>query len=148
MLSHASITRKRARDEDVIFDLVRMVATRGAGELTQARAELEKLTTSAKQPVIRQIGYVAFLNVDGSADKAWTLATKSVPALRDFLAAVPMISDEACVRVSTPRSSRCLIIFPPTWRRRPRRAKATSADMSASSSPAISGPDHRGGRSL
>jgi putative heme-binding domain-containing protein len=86
-------SQKEARDENVIFDLVRMLTTRGPKELTQARAELEKLATSAKQPVVRQIGYVSLMNVDGSADKAWGLATKSVPSLRDFLAAMPMISD-------------------------------------------------------
>jgi len=85
--------QKEARDENVIFDLVRMLTTRGPKELAVARAELETLATTAKQPVIRQIGYVSLMNVDGSADKAWTLATKSVPALRDFLAALPMVSD-------------------------------------------------------
>lgn len=86
-------SQKEARDENVIFDLVRMLTSRGPKELTQARAELEKLATSAKQPVIRQIGFVSLMNVDGSADKAWTLATKSAPALRDFLGALPMVSD-------------------------------------------------------
>jgi putative heme-binding domain-containing protein len=85
--------QKEARDENVIFDLVRMLTTRGPKELTLARAELEKLATSAKQPVVRQIGYVSLINVDGSTDKAWLLANKSVPALRDFLAAMPMIAD-------------------------------------------------------
>ncbi|MBI1831504.1 MAG: HEAT repeat domain-containing protein [Planctomycetes bacterium] len=86
-------SQKEARDENVIFDLVRMLTSRGTTELAQARAELEKLATSAKQPVIRQIGYVSLMNVDGSPDKAWALATKSVAGLRDFLAAMPMISD-------------------------------------------------------
>lgn len=85
--------QKETREEKVIFDLVRMLTSRGPKELTQARTELEKLATSAKQPVIRQIGYVSLMNVDGSPDKAWLLATKSVPALRDFLSAMPMISD-------------------------------------------------------
>jgi putative heme-binding domain-containing protein len=92
-------SQKENRDENVIFDLVRMLTSRGPAELTQARGELEKLATDAKQPVIRQIGYVSLMNVDGSADKAWTLATKSVPALRDFLAAMPMIPD-ASLRAS------------------------------------------------
>lgn len=85
--------QKEARDDNVIFDLVRMLTSRGPKELTQARAELEVLATNAKQPIIRQIGYVSLMNVDGSADKAWTLATRSTPALRDFLAAMPMVSD-------------------------------------------------------
>jgi plastocyanin len=91
--------KKENRDENIIFDLVRMLTSRGPAELAQARSELEKLAASAKQPVIRQIGYVSLMNVDGSPDKAWMLATKSVPALRDFLAAMPMISD-AGVRAS------------------------------------------------
>ncbi|MSQ95538.1 MAG: c-type cytochrome [Gemmataceae bacterium] len=91
--------QKEARDENVIFDLVRMLTSRGPAELAQARSELEKLALAAKQPVIRQIGYVSLMNVDGSPDKAWMLATKSVPALRDFLAAMPMISD-ASLRAS------------------------------------------------
>ncbi len=91
--------KKENRDENVIFDLVRMLTSRGPKELALARTALEKLATSAKQPVIRQIGYVSLMNVDGSADKAWTLATKSVPALNDFLAAMPMIAD-ASVRES------------------------------------------------
>jgi putative heme-binding domain-containing protein len=92
-------SQKEARDENVIFDLVRMLTTRGPKELNEARAELEKLATTAKQPVIRQIGYVSLMNVDGSSDKAWTLATRSVSALQDFLGAMPMISD-ASVRAS------------------------------------------------
>src|SRR5471032_919027 len=92
-------SQKESRDENIIFDLVRMLTSRGPTELAQARSELEKLATNAKQPVIRQIGYVSLMNVDGSADKAWTLAFKSVPALRDFLAAMPMIPD-ASLRAS------------------------------------------------
>ena len=85
--------KKETRDEAVVFDLVRMLTSRGPAELAQARAALEKLAVNGKQPVIRQIGYVSLINVDGNADKAWALATKSVPALRDFLGAMPMIAD-------------------------------------------------------
>ena len=86
-------SKKEDRDENVILDLVRMLTARGPAELAQARAELEKLATNAKQPVVRQIGYVSLMNVDHTPDKAWALANKSVPALRDFLAAMPMVSD-------------------------------------------------------
>jgi len=85
--------QKEARDEAVIFDLVRLLTSRGPKELTLARAEIEKLATNAKQPVVRQIGYVSLINVDGDSDKAWTLANRSVASLRDFLAAMPMIAD-------------------------------------------------------
>jgi putative heme-binding domain-containing protein len=82
-----------ARDESVIFDLLRLLTSRGGAELTAARGELEKLALSAKQAVIRQIAFVTLIAVDGSADKAWTLAAGSPAALRDFTMAVPLIAD-------------------------------------------------------
>ena len=82
-----------ARDESVVFDLVRLLNGRSAAELAGVRPELEKLATSAQQPVIRQIGYVALINVDGTTEKAWNLASGSVAGLRDMLAAMPLISD-------------------------------------------------------
>lgn len=86
-------------DVTVIFDLVRQLTGRSAAELTSARAELEKLATSAKQPVFRQIGFVSLINVDGGIDKAWALAVTDVKRLLDFVNAMPLISD-ASVRAS------------------------------------------------
>ena len=86
-------------DVTVIFDLVRQLTGRSSTELTTARAELEKLATSAKQPVFRQIGFVSLINVDGGIDKAWTLASTDVKRLLDFVNAMPLISD-ASVRAS------------------------------------------------
>jgi putative heme-binding domain-containing protein len=85
--------QQQAGEQSVIFDLMRILAGRGAGDLATARGELEKLALSAKQSVIRQIAYVAMVSVDGSADDAWALAGKSTGALRDFLTAVPLVSD-------------------------------------------------------
>ncbi len=85
--------RRDSADVSVVFDLVRQLTGRRGNELAAARGELEKLATSAKQPVFRQIGFVALMTVDGNADKAWRLATSSVPALVDFTSAVPLISD-------------------------------------------------------
>jgi putative heme-binding domain-containing protein len=85
--------KEQARDESVVFDLLRLLAARGGGELATARGELEKLATSAKQANIRQVAFVTLIAVDGSADKAWSIAAKSVNGLRDLLAAVPLISD-------------------------------------------------------
>ena len=56
-------------DASVVFDLVRQLTGRNAAELAGARAELEKLATSARQPILRQIGYVSLINVDKSADQ-------------------------------------------------------------------------------
>src|SRR5262249_50995295 len=66
---------------------------RSAAELSAMRPDLERLATSAQQPVIRQIGYVALINVDGTTDKAWNLAAKTVEGLQDLLAAMPLIPD-------------------------------------------------------
>ena len=85
--------QQQTSDESVIFDLMRILAGRGAGDLAAARGELEKLALTAKQAVIRQIAFVAMVSVDGNADDAWALAGKSTGSLRDFLTAVPLISD-------------------------------------------------------
>jgi len=80
-------------ETSVVFDLVRQLTTRGAAELATARAELETLATSARQPVFRQIGYVSLIGVDGGVDRAWNLASGDARRLQDFLAAMPLISD-------------------------------------------------------
>src|SRR5262249_18331119 len=58
------------QDEGVVFDLIRIGTDRGAGELVGMRADLEKLATSAKRPVTRQLGFVALIAADGNAEKA------------------------------------------------------------------------------
>jgi len=85
--------RTENRDEQTLFDLIRLLNGRTAGELSAIRADLEKLALASRQPVIRQIGYVALVNVDGNADKAWTLALKSAGNLRDLVNAVAMFPD-------------------------------------------------------
>lgn len=85
--------RREQTDQNAVFDLVRLLNGRSGRELTEARAELQKLATTAKQPVIRQIGFATLVNVDNSTENAWKLGTSSVPALRDLLAAVPLIQD-------------------------------------------------------
>jgi putative heme-binding domain-containing protein len=86
-------------EPSMVFDLVRQLSGRGGDELAAARAELEKLATSGQHPVFRQIAFVALVNVDRSAEAAWKLASSSAAALRDFLAAVPLIAD-AGIRAS------------------------------------------------
>jgi putative heme-binding domain-containing protein len=86
--------REEDRDESIIFDLVRLLTTgRSPAELSAVRADLEGLALKARQPVIRQIGFVALVNVDGGTDRAWALAEKSVPSLLDMVNAVPLIAD-------------------------------------------------------
>jgi putative heme-binding domain-containing protein len=86
-------------DASLVFDLVRQVSGRSAEELAAARAELAKLATSARQPVLRQIGFASLVNVDRSADKAWDVANHSARALKDFVDAVPLLAD-ASLRAS------------------------------------------------
>ena len=80
-------------DLSVVFDLVRQLTGRSAQELKVARAELEKLALSAKQPVFRQIGFVSLISVDDAIEPAWKLASQSVQSLQDVVNAMPLISD-------------------------------------------------------
>ena len=61
--------------------------------MATVRGDLETLALKARQSVIRQVGFIALMNVDGSVDKTWALANTSVGALRDLLTAVPLMSD-------------------------------------------------------
>jgi putative heme-binding domain-containing protein len=82
-----------ATDESVVFDLVRLLTSRPAAELTEARGQLEKLSTDAKLPVTRQLGFVALIAADGNIDKAWALALKSASSLGDLVRAMPLVRD-------------------------------------------------------
>jgi putative heme-binding domain-containing protein len=84
---------RNQQDESVVFDLIRLLTSRPASELTEARGELEKMAVESKLPVTRQLGFVALIAADGSVDKAWALALKSVSGLRDLLRAMPLLRD-------------------------------------------------------
>jgi putative heme-binding domain-containing protein len=77
----------------VVFDLIRQLTSRSRAELSTARAELENLALTARQAVLRQIGFVAMMQVDGQVDRAWSQATQSAGALEDFVSAMPLVSD-------------------------------------------------------
>ena len=57
------------------------------------RPELEKLALTARKPLIRQVGFVALINVDGAVDKVREQASPTVNSLRDLLTAMPLIAD-------------------------------------------------------
>ncbi len=82
-----------SQDDSVVFDLVRLLTNRDASELAGVRDDLEKMATGAKLAVTRQLGFVALVAADGSIDKAWALATKSLSGLRDLVTAMPLIRD-------------------------------------------------------
>src|SRR5206468_1927138 len=74
-------------------DLMRLLTSRGAGELAAVRPELEKMATDGRLPVTRELGYAALVAADGKIDAAWDLALKSPAALRDLVSAMPLIRD-------------------------------------------------------
>lgn len=83
----------KSEDSSVAFDLARLITGRPAEELAKVRDGLEKLATSARQPVTRQLGYVALVAADAGVEKAWALATKSAKSLTDLVDSVPMVRD-------------------------------------------------------
>ncbi|HEX3147462.1 MAG TPA: PVC-type heme-binding CxxCH protein [Gemmataceae bacterium] len=83
---------KESTDDAVAFDLVRILTDRPA-ELAAVRDDLQSLATSAKSPITRELGYAALIAADGTPDKAWALATKSVGTLKDLVHAMPLIRD-------------------------------------------------------
>jgi putative heme-binding domain-containing protein len=85
--------QSNAQDESVVFDLIRLLTGRPAAELAAVRPELEAMATSAHLPVTRELGYVALIAADGTPDKAWSLATRSVAGLQDLVNAMPLIRD-------------------------------------------------------
>src|SRR5262249_10229057 len=68
-------------DESLAFDLVRLLTSQNPSALAEVRGDLDKLATGAATPTTRQLGFVALIAADGTADKAWALAEKSVPSL-------------------------------------------------------------------
>jgi putative heme-binding domain-containing protein len=82
-----------AQDESTAFDLTRLLTSRPAAELAEVRPDLEKLALTAKMHLTRELGLVSLIAADGGIDKAWALATKSVPSLVDLVNAMPMVRD-------------------------------------------------------
>ena len=85
--------RRTSRVSAPIYDLVRLLTGRAPSELQPVRNQLVEMATTSGYPVVRQIGYVALMSADNGIEPAWTLATSSVPNLRDFLNALPLVPD-------------------------------------------------------
>jgi putative heme-binding domain-containing protein len=79
-------------DESVAFDLLRILTER-ANQLAAVRSDLETLARSARNAIIRQMGYAALIAADGNPDGTWALATGSIGALKDLVNAMPLIRD-------------------------------------------------------
>ena len=99
--------------ESVAFDLIRVLTSRPAVELNLARNDLAQLATSARTPIMRQLGFVALLTVDGSSDTAWSLGTRSVRSLQDLVAAMPLVRDPGQRAALYPKVESLLAGLPP-----------------------------------
>ncbi len=86
--------KQQARpDSSVLFDLVRLLTERNPTELGDAKDDLERLATEGKQPVTRQLAFVALIAAEGKVDGAWALGTKSIRSLQDLVNAMPLLRD-------------------------------------------------------
>jgi putative heme-binding domain-containing protein len=85
--------QQSSQDESVVFDLVRLLTSRGGAELADVRADLERMASGANLATTRQLGFVALIAADDNVDRAWALAEKSVASLRDLVSAMPLIRD-------------------------------------------------------
>ncbi|WZO95955.1 GDSL-type esterase/lipase family protein [Isosphaeraceae bacterium EP7] len=97
---HALIESLKARDglepnarSASLAELAGLLTDVPQADLAGVRKDLEGLATGAARPDTRQLGFAALVDADGSAEAAWTLATKSASALREFLAAIPLVRD-------------------------------------------------------
>ncbi len=82
-------------DDSVVFDLVRLLTSREAKELSSARPALERMAAASDTPLLRELGFVALIAADNGVDRAWQLANKSATALQDLVTAMPMVRDPA-----------------------------------------------------
>jgi putative heme-binding domain-containing protein len=91
--------RGGAVDAGVVFELMRALSGRPAAERTALRGDLERLATTARQPLMRRVGYVALLGIDSAAgvgiSGAWALAAADQARLLDLVEALPMVADPA-----------------------------------------------------
>jgi putative heme-binding domain-containing protein len=89
-------------DSTTVFDLIRLLLARPAGELAELRGDMEKLATAAKRPIMRRIGYVALMTIDAAGgtggdacERAWTQASGKPERLVDLIEALPLVGDPA-----------------------------------------------------
>ncbi len=100
-------------DEGVAFDLIRILTSRPQAELASVRADLQKLALDARTATMRQLGFIAMIAADGDIEPAWKLASQSVPALQDLVAAMPIIRDPGQRAALYPRVEGLLKGLPP-----------------------------------
>jgi putative heme-binding domain-containing protein len=86
--------RDKNEQTESLPTLGHVLAEQPPADLKKARNRIEALTTKGKAAATRQLGYVAWIVADGSADAALFSASKSKEGLREFLASIPSVSNE------------------------------------------------------
>ena len=89
-----------------------LLSIRPVQELANNRIDLIVLAIDSRLPLTRQIGYAALI-ASQEIDGTWSLATKSVASLQDFVAAVPMVRDPALRAALYPKVKTLLAGLPP-----------------------------------
>jgi putative heme-binding domain-containing protein len=95
LLDSLEKVESKTTDKTVVNDLVRMLSTRTPGELKSVRSRLGKMATTSALPAVRRIGYIGMMLADQNSDSAWEQASASPTRVLDFIAAVPLVPDQA-----------------------------------------------------
>lgn len=90
-------------DRSVVYDLVRLLATRSRNELLQVRDSLLRFAQEGSIPLLRQIGLIGLMVADQDVESGWQLAGQSVDHVVDFCEAIPLIPDPMLQRAAWPK---------------------------------------------
>lgn len=101
-------------DGSILFDLVRILSTLPQDQLAALRERLERLALEGRQGTIRQMAFVALMQVDGNTESVWQLAATRIGSLRDLVTALPAIPDPALRGELYPRVAPLLDALPET----------------------------------
>ena len=77
-----------------LASLGQLLTEQSAAALKKSRGKIEDLATKGKADETRRLGYAALMTADGSGENSLFAASKSKDSLRDWLAAVPSISND------------------------------------------------------
>ena len=108
-----ALAAKGNPSDNALADLARIVTRQPQADLVANRAAAAALTTPANPPAAREAGIASLVVADASIAAAWEKAQSSSAALRDFLAAIPLIPD-APLRAAADASIRSVFKQLPT----------------------------------
>lgn len=88
------LIEQRDSNEGDVSALQSLLSEAAAKDLTPLRDRLENLANTADSAGVRQAAMAAWITADGSADDAYLAATRSKESLKDFLQAIPSVTDQ------------------------------------------------------